>query len=518
MARAVSASASSGRLAPAALCIALFAVVVVTGESWSVLADPWHVVDDARQHVFWTYRYQDPALFPGDLYADFFSALAPLGYHALYWLFAKLGDPLRAGCWLPFGLAAVALTFAWRLGRALEPRWGGFLAAFLLLPYLHLLRGGLPRSFALALLLPHLFYVATAQMGRATVVLALQALVYPQTFLLGLGIQGLQTLRQGGREAVRRPLVILLLGVVAGGVVLAPRYLIARPAALGTLVTRAEASASPEFQRGGRAAFFDPSPVRFYLTGRRSGLGWNNSLTQLAILVGLLALVRRGAVRQTPSIVLDTLIASLGLFVAAHALLFRLHLPNRYVQWTLPLAAIMFSVAHARPAAAWLRDRVPPIAGLWAWLAWLRWGIAAIVLLALVEGAVSTARHAEGTEEDVIAVHRYLRTLPREALIAGRSTLLAEVPLLDRRRILDDPQFALPYFRGYYHEVVRRTTAREAVWQAGSPETLGRFCRDFGVSHVLIDRQAPIRASLLSVLTAAAGFDHGRFVVAPCPR
>jgi hypothetical protein len=517
MVRAVTASPSPRRLAPAAVCIALFALVVVTGESWSVLADPWHVVDDARQHVFWTYRYQDPALFPGDLYADFFSALAPVGYHALYWLFAKLGDPLTIGRWLPFALAAVALTFAWRLGRALEPRWGGFLAAFLLLPFLYLVRGGLPRSFALALLLPHLFYVATARLGRATIVLALQALVYPQTFLLGLGIQGLPALRQAGRGGARRPLVMLLLGIAIGGLVLAPRYLIARPAALGTLVKRAEASQSPEFQRGGRAAFFDPSPVRFYLTGRRSGLGWNDNMTELAILVVLLALVRRRAVRSTPTVVLDTTIVSLGLFVAAHVLLFRLHLPNRYVQWTLPLAAIMFNAAHARPAAEWLRDRVPLAVGAWTWLARVRWGIAAIVLLALVAGAVSSARRSDVTEGDVIAVHRYLRALPRDALVAGRSTVLAEVPLLDHRRILDDPQFALPYFSGYYHEVVRRTTAREAVWQAGSPEALGRFCRDFGVSHVLVDRRDPIRASLLAVLSTSAGFHQGRFLVAPCP-
>jgi hypothetical protein len=349
-------------------------------------------------------------------------------------------------------------------------------------------------------------------------VLALQALIYPQTFLLGLGIQGLQALRQGWGAVARRPLVMLLLGVAIGGLVLAPRYLIARPAALGFLVTRAEARRSPEFQRGGRAALFDPSPVRFYLTGRRSGLGWNNSLTELAIVVALLALVRRGAVRRTPTIVLDTVIVSLGLFVAAHVLLFRLHLPNRYVQWTLPLAAIMFAAVHARPAAEWLRGRTALVAGAWTWLARVRWAVAAIILLALVNGALSSARRSEATEGDVIAVHRYLRTLPRDALVAGRSTLLAEVPLLDRRRILDDPQFALPYFRGYYHEVVRRTTAREAVWQAGSAEALGRFCRDFGVSQVLIDRRAPIRAELLSVLSSSAGFDQGRFLVAPCPR
>lgn len=518
MARAPLVSAPSSRLAPAALCIALFALIVVVGESWRVLTDPWRVVDDARQHVFWTYRYQDASLFPGDLYADFFSSLAPLGYHTLYWLFARLGDPLTISCWLPLALAGVTLTFAWRLGRALEPRWGGFLAAFLLLPYLHGLRGGLPRSFALALLVPHLYYLATARSGAATVMLALQALIYPQTFLIGLGIQGLQALRRSWRPVTVKPLAWLLLGVTIGGIALAPRYLISRPAGLGALVSRAEARAAPEFQRDGRAAFFDADPVRFYLTGRRSGLGWNNTLTQFLAMAAVLVLVRRREIRRTPTVVLDTVLSSLGLFVAAHVLLFRLHLPNRYVQWTLPLAAIMFIAAHARPAAERLRDGVPLVAGLWRGLGRIRWGLAVIVLLALVAGAIAGTRRSERTAPDVAALHAHLRTLPREALIAGRSTVMAEIPLLDRRRILDDPQFALPYFRGYYHEVVRRTTAREAVWQTGSPEALGRFCRDFAVTHVLVDRRSPPGPALMPTLTAAAGFDRGRFLVAPCPQ
>src|SRR5712691_1081892 len=50
---------------------------------------PYLVQDDARQHIFWMRRYLDPALFPNDLIANYFQTVAPIGYKAFYWIFAK---------------------------------------------------------------------------------------------------------------------------------------------------------------------------------------------------------------------------------------------------------------------------------------------------------------------------------------------------------------------------------------------------------------------------------------------
>src|SRR3954468_9907478 len=72
------------------------------------------VQDDARQHVFWMARFRDPALFPNDLIADYFQAVAPAGYKAIYGIFAKLGvDPLFLSKILPalIGLATAYAAF-----------------------------------------------------------------------------------------------------------------------------------------------------------------------------------------------------------------------------------------------------------------------------------------------------------------------------------------------------------------------------------------------------------------------
>ena len=50
------------------------------------LASPRVIDDDARQHVYWTYRFQDRTLFRDDPLTALFAApqVAPAGYQALY--------------------------------------------------------------------------------------------------------------------------------------------------------------------------------------------------------------------------------------------------------------------------------------------------------------------------------------------------------------------------------------------------------------------------------------------------
>ncbi|MEH1823700.1 MAG: hypothetical protein V7L31_32295 [Nostoc sp.] len=42
------------------------------------------VSDDAREYISWMYRYLNPDLFPGDLIADYFQSVTPIGYGILY--------------------------------------------------------------------------------------------------------------------------------------------------------------------------------------------------------------------------------------------------------------------------------------------------------------------------------------------------------------------------------------------------------------------------------------------------
>lgn len=515
------------------LCfLALAGFMAALFDHYGYLRSPYKATDDARQHIFWTYRFQDPGLFPDDLYADFYSSLAPLGYRALYFLAARVTDPLLFSKLLPFGLLAISVWYLWRLGRAFEPRWGGLIAGFLILDYSGAFRGGLPRSFALSLLIPHFYYLTTRQHGTASGVLVLQSLFYPQVFVSGLGLQGVTVLRElTGRAGqsfsarlreMRRPLGFFAGAVIVSGLLLSVTYLFDKPKAMGPLITSADAMRMEEFQPGGRVPFFSPDPVEYYLVGNRSGLGWNNRLTTLALILALFAVVLRRRLVQAPPIIFDNLAVSLLLFASSHLLLFRLHLPNRYVRWTLPLSAILLVACQARPFIERLQEIRPGFRSAWATVVRWRTGLACLVVLAMAGAAVKVVFFAPSpVPPAVVKLYEFLATLPKPSLIAGNTHLVAGIPLFAKRKILVVDEFALPYFKGYYREVTRRRTALQKALETPSADELARFCREFGVSHLVIDPTAKtpaVSASVLERIEREGIFRSGPFVVATCPR
>src|SRR5581483_9356217 len=123
--------------------------------------------DDARQHVFWMQRLVNPALFRGDLYADYFESQAPLAYVALYRLLLWFVDPIVASKLLPplLGLVSAAMTFL--LVRRLDPSpHAAFLVAILDGWYVWQyddLPTGSPRAFLLPLCVAMAWALATVR-------------------------------------------------------------------------------------------------------------------------------------------------------------------------------------------------------------------------------------------------------------------------------------------------------------------------------------------------------------------
>src|SRR5918996_2798232 len=95
---------------------------------------PYTVHNDARQHVFWMQRFVDPDLFPADLIADYFQSVSPLGYTALYQLFATFGiDPCLLNKSLPLVLGVVTTIYCFKVCIQIVPvPFAGFLSALLL--------------------------------------------------------------------------------------------------------------------------------------------------------------------------------------------------------------------------------------------------------------------------------------------------------------------------------------------------------------------------------------------------
>ena len=470
------------------------------------------IQDDAAQHVFWMLRYRDPELFPSDLYADYFQSLAPPGYQAVYWGLSWVIDPVLASKLLPPLLGGIAALFTFRFVRHLYPSPTAAFLATVLLSWYVWQYDDLPSATARAFLLPTLaallWCLVAGRVWLAVAVVVLAALLYPIGGVLGvallatrlvpivgrLGREHARTARSGRRA----DWLALLAAAILVAVVLLPSAV--RATGWGPAVTGGQARAMPEFGERGRNAFFVEGAYEFWLASFRSGLNLRVSDTLfpqapilfeyagLAALLPLLLWRRRrlpaaGRVDGRTMILLGLLGVSIGLFFLAHALLFRLYLPARYVQWSLPLA---FSVA-AGLALAVVVDEVA--ARLWPPRQVALAG-ALTILLGVAVAAYPAEYHGGFVPDRRPAVTAYLRAQPKDTLVAAPPMDASFLPALTGRGVLVAQEFALAYHLGYYGQVRERMTDLiDAYYDEGTRRLSGLIDR-YGVDFFLVQNDA----------------------------
>ena len=470
---------------------------------WPAL-DPLVVQDDARQHVFWMQRLVDPTLLRDDLYADYFASQAPPGYVLLFRALLLVADPLTASKLLPPILGLVAALFTFLLVERLYPSGpAAFLATVLGSWYVWQyddLPTGSPRAFLLPLTVLLLYGLAAGWRWWAIVgVVAAEALVYPSAAALGVALVGARLVcldrwppRPSTDRAAWATAVACAVVCVA---LLAPTVFGSSP--FGPTVDARTALEMPEFGPGGRNAFFTPDPYEYWVVSYRSGfdLRVTDALVPgLPIFYGLLALAsllpvaaaarrwRPGGPRLGPvaAMSVQIIVASLALFLAAHALLFRLYLPARFVAWTVPLA---LSICAGVGIAALLQSTLGSLGRGRA--------VTAVVLLLAGGLALYPARFDGNFVTDrTPEITAYLRTLPPDALVVGAPVEADSVPAFSGRRVLVNREYALAYHLGFYRQVEQRASDAIAAYYAESPRELQELASRYGLTVFLVNRAA----------------------------
>lgn len=469
-------------------------------------AGPFVVQDDARQHVFWMQRFLDGTLFPNDLIADYFQSVAPLGYASLYRLLALVGlDPLVACKILPVFLCAVVAVLEFFLFLEILPiPAASCTSALILLQGLWMtddLGSGTPRAFFYPLFLGFLYaLVRRSRWGCASLIL-LQGWFYPQTVLLSAAVLFLRGLRwKNGHLTVasRRDLGFIATGLGAAWVALLPFAL--ATSAYGPTISPAEARLLPEFQPDGRSAFFHPNPWRYWLGGR-SGFFPSAALTPATLAAAFLLpplSIWRGripllqALSRHWAIVPQLMLASVGLFGAAHLLLFRLHLPNRYsgysarliLSWSAAIALFALLdlvVRWALARASWLRAAMAGIACLCL-------GIASIGYPLFLESFLDVGYLGANSAERQL--HTFLAEQPSDSMTASLSEVTNNIATFAGRSVLFSPEHSIPYQTGYYSQIRQR--ARDVIRAQYSPdlEELQATVRRYGIDFWLLDSRA----------------------------
>jgi hypothetical protein len=549
------------------LALVLAAAAVTLWWDRQILFTPHVYQPDTLLLEYWTRRYQDPHLFTDPLtHALLQTAYVPWGVQGLYRLASYAGDPLRFGAWGAVVVAPFTTWLVFRIVREHAAWWPGawLAAALFLLPWnMERFSGTHSRAFEQPVVLLTLLLVLRGRHRWAAVVPVAGALLYPPAALLAVGVvAGAALAFPDRRPAIDRAILVTAVASAAGvlAVLLAPGV-----AGLPTsdLISASAARRYPEFHAHGQMEFFRSS-LLVTLRGRYSGFDLRAPgaiLVTAALLV--LALRPRSALLVRREVWM-TAVAALVLFGLAWALLFRLYLPNRYTHPIVPVACIVIGVcwrpawdavshrlgrwgpavlAVALPAAAiWVGVRLFPLGPLMseaqaqtmvrnvdlalaiglgagvlvcaAALALRRAsGAARAVVLAAVLSAAVLVGAVTGTSDgrDYVTcgsphLQAYLRTLPKDAIIAGDPVKLDCVPVEAERPVVISRKLYQAEDAGYLKVIRPRMFAMLHAYYGSSVAALAALHARFGADYLVVQRDVVLARHALPAYAQMAPF------------
>lgn len=487
------------------LAFALVYSILVLQQAFS---SPYVVQDDARQHVFWMQRFTDPALFPNDLIADYFQSVAPAGYTWLYRIAAGLGlDPLLFSKLLPPLLGVISTLACFGIMLELFPvPLAAFVASLLLNQVLWMnddLVSATPRAFIYPLFLGFCYFLLRRSLLGCVVTIGLQGLFYPQAVFLSAGLLLCQLVewRPWPRLSKQgKDYWFCGVGLLVAVAVMLPYAL--HLSQFDPVVTVAEAKQMPEFQRGGRSDFFTNNAWKFWVEGLRSGLlPYISRLPELLFAAFLLPIMLcfpqrfplTQAIQPAMRLIPQLIAVALFWFLAAHALLFQLHLPSRYTQHTFRIllcwAAAMALVIGLDAVKRWAAQAP-------AGQRTLRNGLASGIMVALAAALIfypsytpefPRTKYFVGTQPQL---YQFFAQQPPDTLIASLSEEANNLPSFTQRSVLAAQEYAIPYHMGYYRPFQQRMVDLiRAQYSPGLPK-VKQLIRQYGIDFWLLDRQA----------------------------
>ena len=463
---------------------------------------PLVIQDDARQHVFWMQRFLDPTLFPNDLIADYFQSVAPIGYKKVYQLAALIGiNPFIFNKILPLILGVILTVLGFYFTLEILPiPFASFTSMVLLNQSLWMtddLSSGTPRAFVYPLLLGFLYMLAKKSLFGCIFFLVLQGLFYPQTVFISMGTLTLHCLVfniQSFKISLDRTnLKLFTLCFVATFFVLLPYAL--KTSSYAPVITGKVAQFLPEFQPGGRARFFVDDFWTYWISGDRSGLLYKTVLSPATLIAAFLmplfalfpnifTLVK--SFRRQWVIIIQLILASLGMFYFAHLVLYRLHLPGRYTQYSFTIIlAILAGISLVTLVDLCIRLAVGK--ALWQKI------VSLLVVFVIISGLTGYPVFMESflsgnyVKSNLGELYNFISQKPKDIVIASTSLEAGNIASFTGRSVLVSVEHAIPYHQGYYQEIRQRYQDIISAQYSPNKADLQKVIEKYNITFWLLD-------------------------------
>ena len=462
-----------------------------------VFSQDYIIQDDARQHVVWLQRFFDPELFPQDIIADYFQGLAPVGYKALYFLSAKIGiEPILLAKILPPFLGIITTIYVYFFTLKIVPiSICGFFSSLFTNQLIWLnddLVSATPRAFIYPLFAAFLYYLAKNKLIPCLAIMLLQGLFYPQLLLIEMAILSLRLLN-------RQTYIWWILGLIVTAIALYP--VTQKPPELATVVTAQQMQQMPEFNPDGRSPFFGGGWFNYWFAGS-SGLDlplfppivWA-SMALPWLLKSKLPTIK--LITKKIDILKQVTVASLLIFIMAHILLPKLHLPSRYtyhsLRFIMAIATGIVITILFNLGKNWLRRKIQAnksfkLSEKVKITLITLFSLTVIIFPALPHVFIDWSQNWRiGTAPEI---YEYLAQQPKDIIVASLSKEVNTISAFAQRSIFVGEEFALAYHPSYYNQVRERAIALIQAQYTPNIEVLKSFIQQYDIDYLLLDKAA----------------------------
>jgi len=385
---------------------------------------------------------------------------------------------------LTFLLSAILM---YKIGKLIKNDVYGLIAAFLFILHPIAIRpfsDGMSRSFAFLLLTAFLYYLIKKDAWKISIVFLLEAMLYPPVLLISLFTFGLSKIDLKEKKVkldIKTNYVIYIFSAIALIMVMVPMLFINY--GIKERTPFSEAILYPEFYDGGKVPIFRgtipftsdvkstlQSLIALYDTGIRRPLH-TNSLFILLVLTTIFMVVYRKRIFRLPASIYLMLLSGLVLQSLAALLLFRLHLPSRYIKYVLPLVLILI-LAYGIYILSKEKKTLPIFIGL-------------LTLLSIfyIPKIDYMPVHCQDK-----GVYGYLNTIPKNALVVGYPTDMNCMALFGRIKPFIMSELNIPYYKDYYKIIRKRNLDFFSAYYSGSKLEIQNFCKDNGITHLIVNK------------------------------